>query len=179
MPSCPVAMHCLTSVYTSMDRRWERAFESDSFAYWFIITRHFVMLARFQTVCWEWDGRRFWSFFFLNCWSNRFTCWQHRIARKGCWDYPCCLQVSIYMSLFIYLIIYLSFHPSFTYWLSANHRFTFLAFCCTSCRYLLEEKSDDSILLLLVIRIMDALGNYGNQWRGSYLHMAIDEKLSE
>ena len=30
-------------------------------------------------------------------------------------------------------------------------------------RYLLEEKSDDSILMLLVIRIMDALGNYGNR----------------
>ena len=31
-----------------------------------------------------------------------------------------------------------------------------------SSRYLLEEKSDDSILLILVIRIMDALGNHGN-----------------
>nr|XP_027063641.1 proteasome activator subunit 4 isoform X1 [Coffea arabica] len=31
-----------------------------------------------------------------------------------------------------------------------------------ACKYLLEEKSDDSILLLLVIRIMDALGNYGS-----------------
>lgn len=31
-----------------------------------------------------------------------------------------------------------------------------------TCKYLLEEKSDDSILLLLVIRIMDALGNYGS-----------------
>ncbi|XAR56842.1 hypothetical protein NMG60_11037463 [Bertholletia excelsa] len=30
-----------------------------------------------------------------------------------------------------------------------------------ACRYLLEEKSDDSILMLLIIRIMDALGNYG------------------
>ncbi|KAF3453245.1 hypothetical protein FNV43_RR03685 [Rhamnella rubrinervis] len=30
-----------------------------------------------------------------------------------------------------------------------------------ACKYLLEEKSDDSILLILVIRIMDALGNYG------------------
>lgn len=29
-------------------------------------------------------------------------------------------------------------------------------------RYLLKEKSDDSILLILIIRIMDALGNYGN-----------------
>lgn len=29
-------------------------------------------------------------------------------------------------------------------------------------RYLIEEKSDDSILLILIIRIMDALGNYGN-----------------
>lgn len=28
----------------------------------------------------------------------------------------------------------------------------------------MEEKSDDSILLLLVIRIMDALGNYGNKY---------------
>ncbi|CAL5335470.1 unnamed protein product [Camellia sinensis] len=32
----------------------------------------------------------------------------------------------------------------------------------TACKYLLEEKSDDSILLLLIIRIMDALGNYGS-----------------
>ncbi|XP_022716625.1 proteasome activator subunit 4 isoform X7 [Durio zibethinus] len=32
----------------------------------------------------------------------------------------------------------------------------------TACKYLLEEKSDDSILLILVIRIMDALGNYGS-----------------
>ncbi|KAG8385951.1 hypothetical protein BUALT_Bualt03G0098600 [Buddleja alternifolia] len=31
-----------------------------------------------------------------------------------------------------------------------------------SCKYLLKEKSDDSILLLLVIRIMDTLGNYGS-----------------
>ncbi|KAA8527119.1 hypothetical protein F0562_008652 [Nyssa sinensis] len=31
-----------------------------------------------------------------------------------------------------------------------------------ACKYLLEEKSDDSILLLLIIRIMDALGNYGS-----------------
>uniref|UniRef100_A0A5B7B961 Putative proteasome activator subunit 4 n=2 Tax=Davidia involucrata TaxID=16924 RepID=A0A5B7B961_DAVIN len=30
-----------------------------------------------------------------------------------------------------------------------------------ACKYLLEKKSDDSILLLLIIRIMDALGNYG------------------
>ncbi|KAI7731195.1 hypothetical protein M8C21_030266, partial [Ambrosia artemisiifolia] len=29
-------------------------------------------------------------------------------------------------------------------------------------RYLLEKKSDDSILLLLLIRIMEALGNYGS-----------------
>ncbi|KAK4752662.1 hypothetical protein SAY87_021460 [Trapa incisa] len=37
-----------------------------------------------------------------------------------------------------------------------------------ACKYLLEKKSDDSILLILVIRIMDALGNYGsmeyNEW---------------
>lgn len=33
---------------------------------------------------------------------------------------------------------------------------------CASNRYLLEEKSDDSILLILIIRIMDALANYGN-----------------
>lgn len=33
---------------------------------------------------------------------------------------------------------------------------------CALRRYLVEEKSDDSILLILVIRIMDALGNYGN-----------------
>ncbi|KAG9159869.1 hypothetical protein Leryth_007864 [Lithospermum erythrorhizon] len=32
----------------------------------------------------------------------------------------------------------------------------------TTCQFLLKEKSDDSILLLLVIRIMDALGNYGS-----------------
>lgn len=32
----------------------------------------------------------------------------------------------------------------------------------TACKYLLEEKSDDSILLILVIRIIDALGNYGS-----------------
>ncbi|XP_030931449.1 proteasome activator subunit 4-like isoform X2 [Quercus lobata] len=31
-----------------------------------------------------------------------------------------------------------------------------------SCKYLLEEKSDDSILLILIIRIMDALANYGS-----------------
>ncbi|CAI9088127.1 OLC1v1022373C1 [Oldenlandia corymbosa var. corymbosa] len=31
-----------------------------------------------------------------------------------------------------------------------------------TCKYLLEEKNDDSILLLLVIRIMDTLGNYGS-----------------
>lgn len=33
---------------------------------------------------------------------------------------------------------------------------------CALNRYLLEEKSDDSILLILIIRIMDALANYGN-----------------
>nr|GMC51674.1 proteasome activator subunit 4 [Ipomoea batatas] len=32
----------------------------------------------------------------------------------------------------------------------------------SACLYLLEEKSDDSILLLLLIRIMDSLGNYGS-----------------
>lgn len=31
-----------------------------------------------------------------------------------------------------------------------------------TCKYLLKEKSDDSILLLLLIRIMDTLGNYGS-----------------
>ncbi|GAV74776.1 DUF3437 domain-containing protein [Cephalotus follicularis] len=31
-----------------------------------------------------------------------------------------------------------------------------------ACKFLLEEKSDDSILLILIIRIMDALGNYGS-----------------
>ncbi|XP_073061616.1 proteasome activator subunit 4-like isoform X3 [Primulina eburnea] len=31
-----------------------------------------------------------------------------------------------------------------------------------TCTYLLKEKSDDSILFLLVIRIMDTLGNYGS-----------------
>ncbi|KAF6141358.1 hypothetical protein GIB67_008535 [Kingdonia uniflora] len=31
----------------------------------------------------------------------------------------------------------------------------------TACKYLLEERSDDSILLILVIRIIDALANYG------------------
>ncbi|PIA58294.1 hypothetical protein AQUCO_00500316v1 [Aquilegia coerulea] len=30
------------------------------------------------------------------------------------------------------------------------------------CKYLLEERSDDSILLILVIRIIDALGNFGS-----------------
>ncbi|XP_062168697.1 proteasome activator subunit 4-like isoform X2 [Alnus glutinosa] len=33
-----------------------------------------------------------------------------------------------------------------------------------ACKYLLEEKSDDSILLTLVIHIMDALVNYGRFW---------------
>ncbi|GMJ16016.1 proteasome activating protein 200 [Hibiscus trionum] len=32
----------------------------------------------------------------------------------------------------------------------------------TASKYLIEEKSDDSILLILIIRIMDALGNYGS-----------------
>lgn len=32
----------------------------------------------------------------------------------------------------------------------------------TACKYLVEKKSDDSILLILIIRIMDALGNYGS-----------------
>ncbi|KFK38668.1 hypothetical protein AALP_AA3G144500 [Arabis alpina] len=31
-----------------------------------------------------------------------------------------------------------------------------------ACKYLLEKKSDDSILLILIIRVMDALGNYGS-----------------
>ncbi|XP_042519744.1 proteasome activator subunit 4 isoform X2 [Macadamia integrifolia] len=31
-----------------------------------------------------------------------------------------------------------------------------------TCKYLLEERSDDSILLILLIRIIDALGNYGS-----------------
>ncbi|PHU12877.1 Proteasome activator subunit 4 [Capsicum chinense] len=31
-----------------------------------------------------------------------------------------------------------------------------------TCQYLLEEKSDDSILLVLLIRIIDSLGNYGS-----------------
>lgn len=31
-----------------------------------------------------------------------------------------------------------------------------------ACKYLVEEKSDDSILLLLLIRIVDTLGNYGS-----------------
>ncbi|KAL1204884.1 Proteasome activator subunit 4 [Cardamine amara subsp. amara] len=31
-----------------------------------------------------------------------------------------------------------------------------------ACKYLLEKKSDDSILLILIIRIIDALGNYGS-----------------
>lgn len=34
---------------------------------------------------------------------------------------------------------------------------------CSFTRYILENKSDDSILLILIIRIMDALGNYGNE----------------
>jgi proteasome activator subunit 4 len=32
---------------------------------------------------------------------------------------------------------------------------------CPINRYVVENKSDDSILLILVIRIIDALGNYG------------------
>ncbi|KAG9448800.1 hypothetical protein H6P81_008765 [Aristolochia fimbriata] len=32
----------------------------------------------------------------------------------------------------------------------------------TACKYLLEQRSDDSILLILIIRIMDALGNFGS-----------------
>ncbi|XP_039119734.1 proteasome activator subunit 4 isoform X1 [Dioscorea cayenensis subsp. rotundata] len=31
-----------------------------------------------------------------------------------------------------------------------------------ACKYLLKERSDDSVLLMLIIRIMDALGNFGN-----------------
>ncbi|KAG4920653.1 hypothetical protein JHK84_049501 [Glycine max] len=31
-----------------------------------------------------------------------------------------------------------------------------------ACKYVLEKKSDDSILLILIIRIIDALGNYGS-----------------
>ncbi|BFG33636.1 hypothetical protein CerSpe_199100 [Prunus speciosa] len=31
-----------------------------------------------------------------------------------------------------------------------------------ACKYILDKKADDSILLILVIRIMDALGNYGS-----------------
>ncbi|KAF9673186.1 hypothetical protein SADUNF_Sadunf11G0122400 [Salix dunnii] len=31
-----------------------------------------------------------------------------------------------------------------------------------ACKYMLEEKSDDSILLILTVRIMDALGNFGS-----------------
>ncbi|XP_058787950.1 proteasome activator subunit 4 [Vicia villosa] len=31
-----------------------------------------------------------------------------------------------------------------------------------ACKYVLENKSDDSILLILIIRIIDALGNYGS-----------------
>lgn len=31
-------------------------------------------------------------------------------------------------------------------------------------RYVLEKKSDDSILLILIIRIIDALGNYGTNF---------------
>lgn len=38
----------------------------------------------------------------------------------------------------------------------------YLFFSHFVCRYLLEEEADDSILLTLVIRIMDALVNYGN-----------------
>lgn len=36
-------------------------------------------------------------------------------------------------------------------------------------RYLLEEKPDDSILLILIIRIMDALINYGKIARNTLL----------
>ncbi|KAJ4793820.1 Proteasome activator subunit 4 [Rhynchospora pubera] len=32
----------------------------------------------------------------------------------------------------------------------------------STCRYLLKERTDDSILLILVIRLMDALGNHGS-----------------
>lgn len=31
-----------------------------------------------------------------------------------------------------------------------------------ACKYLLKERSDDSILLILIIRVMDALGNFGS-----------------
>ncbi|XP_077217554.1 proteasome activating protein 200 isoform X2 [Tasmannia lanceolata] len=31
-----------------------------------------------------------------------------------------------------------------------------------ACKYLIEERSDDSVLLILIIRIMDALGNFGS-----------------
>lgn len=47
-------------------------------------------------------------------------------------------------------------------------------YCCDVYRYLLEKKSDDSILLVLIIRIMDALGNYGiaeSLWRASFLKL--------
>lgn len=33
--------------------------------------------------------------------------------------------------------------------------------CSPFDRYLLKERSDDSVLLMLIIRIMDALGNFG------------------
>jgi hypothetical protein len=34
---------------------------------------------------------------------------------------------------------------------------------CIRNRYFLKERTDDSILLILIIRLMDALGNYGNK----------------
>ncbi|WOL13929.1 proteasome activator subunit 4 isoform X2 [Canna indica] len=42
-----------------------------------------------------------------------------------------------------------------------------------ACKYLLKERSDDSILLILIIRVMDALGNFGSleyeEW-SSHIH---------
>ncbi|XP_047336646.1 proteasome activator subunit 4-like isoform X2 [Impatiens glandulifera] len=47
----------------------------------------------------------------------------------------------------------------------------------TACKYLLEEKADDSILLLIVVRIMDALGNYGSAEYDDWTHYRHAWKL--
>ncbi len=59
----------------------------------------------------------------------------------------------------IFKFQYSSGYQSFN--LAGSDLLNFIDLCALS-RYLLEEKSDDSILLILIIRIMDALANYGN-----------------
>ncbi|WVY94964.1 hypothetical protein V8G54_034052 [Vigna mungo] len=44
-----------------------------------------------------------------------------------------------------------------------------------ACKYVLEKKSDDSILLILIIRIIDALGNYGTNFCGGIRSLEFDE----